>query len=163
MPLRRSIAAFALLLAACAPPAPSEAPAPPSENSALSAEPQPGQWSFNADAGTISAGFGAPESEYLFLVICNAPTGRATLSYERELYPDQDTTLTLVTASGSQDFAARSFNEGLPSVSAEVEGGDARLAALAASQERFAVTVAGETSVLPWDGSIAEALSSCVG
>lgn len=161
--MRSSIAAFVLLLAACAPPAPSEAPAPTAENPALSAEPLPGQWSFNADAGTISAGFGAPESEYLFLVVCNAPTGRVTLSYEHELSPDQDTTLTLVTASGSHDFPARSFNEGLPSVNAEVEAGDARLAALAASQESFSVTVAGETSVLPWDASIAEALSSCAG
>lgn len=164
-------AVIALLLAACSPPAPPQQPQsspdgpPPAaanpDAAMLASEPMPGQWSFNGDAGTISAGFGAPESEYLFLVVCNAPTGRITLTYEHELAPDQDTTLKIVTAAQTLDFAARSFNEGLPNVSAEVEGADPRLAALAATQERIAVEVGGETSVLPWDQSIARVLQAC--
>lgn len=162
-------AAIALFLAACSPLAPqsaTEAPPPAAASpdaSMLAGEPMQGQWSFNGDAGTISAGFGAPESEYLFLVVCNAPTGRVTLTYEHELAPDQDTTLRIVTAAQTLDFAARSFNEGLPNVSAEIAGADPRLASLAATQERIAVEVGGETSVLPWDQNIARVLQNCAG
>ena len=105
--MRTHLTALALFVAACSPPAatpdaPSqaEAPAPPANPDAalLAGEPMPGQWFFNGDGGTVSAGFGAPESEYLFLISCNAPTGRIALMYERELAPDQDTTLRIVTA-----------------------------------------------------------------
>lgn len=170
--MRTHLTALALFVAACSPPAAipaapaeAEAPAPPANPDAalLSATPLDGIWSFNADAGVSAAGFGAPESEYLFIVSCNAPAGRVTLTYEHELAPDQDTTLRIVTAAQSLDFPARSFNEGLPSVNAEVGGGDPRLAALRAAQERFAIEVAGETSVLRWDQSIARALAECEG
>ena len=123
----------------------------------------PGQWFFNGDGGTVSAGFGAPESEYLFLISCNAPTGRIALMYERELVPDQDTTLKIVTATQTLEFAARSSNEGLPAVNADIAGADPRFAALAATQTRIAVDVAGEVSVLSWDPSIARALAACRG
>ncbi len=83
------------------------------------------------------------------------------IDYERELYPDQDTTLRLITESTTIELPARSFNEGLPTVSATLAGSDPRLAALAATQERFGVEIAGEISVLPWDPAIALTLAGC--
>lgn len=168
-------AAAALTMAACSPPAPSAnqdrtahagdvddaAPANP-EASALGAAPMEGRWSHNGDGATVSAGFGAPESEYLFIVVCEGGTGQVRIDYEHELYPDQDTTLRIITEARVVEFPARSFNEGLPTVSATVAGDDARLAALAATgQDRFALEVAGEISVLPWDEAIALTLSNC--
>lgn len=166
----RIVAAAALvMLAACSPPsadrdraANAGDVAAPADAAALGGVPMEGVWSHNGDGATVSAGFGAPESEYLFIVICEGGTGQVRIDYEHELYPDQDTTLRIITETQAVEFPARSSNEGLPTVSAEVAGDDARLAALAATgQERFAVEVAGEISVLPWDEAIALTLSNC--
>jgi hypothetical protein len=167
-------AAAVLFVAACSQPAPAPdedraahagdtgeaAPANP-DAAALGGAPMEGVWSHNGDGATVSAGFGAPESEYLFIVVCEGGTGQVRVDYEHELYPDQDTTLRLITETATVELPARSFNEGLPTVSAQVAGGDARLAALAARQERFAVEVAGEISVLPWNEAIALTLAGC--
>jgi hypothetical protein len=165
-------AAAVLLLAACAPPSADEdraahagdtgeaAPANP-DAAALGGAPMEGVWSHNGDGATVSAGFGAPESEYLFIVVCEGGTGQVRIDYEHELAPDQDTILRVITEAATIELPARSFNEGLPTVSAELAGGDARLAALAARQERFAVEVAGEISVLPWHEAIALTLAGC--
>jgi hypothetical protein len=163
------MSALALLLAACTPPAPQasapdDAAAPASANAAqLSIAPLPGQWFFNGDGATVSTAFGPPESEGVFAVVCNGGTTRVTLMSSHELVPDQATTLRIITATQTLDFPARSLNQGLPTVNAELDGADPRLAALAATQERFAVEVAGESYVLPWDQSIARTLSNCAG
>lgn len=167
-------AAAVLLIAACSQPAPGAdqdraahagdvgeaAPANP-DAAALGGAPMEGVWSHNGDGATVSAGFGAPESEYLFIVVCEGGAGQVRIDYERELYPDQDTTLRLITESTTIELPARSFNEGLPTVSATLAGSDPRLAALAATQERFGVEIAGEISVLPWDPAIALTLAGC--
>ncbi len=170
-------ALFALfLLAACSPapqnsnagktqtPAPQAAPVAPNA-AALAATPAEGQWFFNGDEGVISANFGPPESEGILSIVCNAGDRRISLHFNGELTPDQDTTLRLITATQSLELPARSHNDGLPGISAEIAADapqhGALLAALTVRQQRFAIVGAGDTVVLPWDPSIARALAGC--
>ena len=153
--MRRMLAA--LLVAACSP------AAPPSDNAPaeLNAEPINGLWYFNSRGATVSTGFGAPGSEYLFRVVCHGGTNQVKLTYSDELAPDQDTTLMLILPAQTFAIPARSSNEGQPTINAELDGADVRLAALAQQRDRFAVEAAGQTSVLPWDQSIARTLAAC--
>jgi hypothetical protein len=170
--MRRLIAAAsALLIAACSPPAPPAAepaadpPAAPSESNAaeLAGPLAAGQWSFRADESVFAAGFGAPESEYQLVVTCNAGSGAVSIMSAHELAPDQPTTLTLITATRTVSVAAASFNEGLPSVNAELARSDAQdaIAALSQPQERIGVAVNGEAHLYPWDQALARALQNC--
>jgi hypothetical protein len=169
---------FALaLLAACSPapqsnterktetPAAQAAPTQAPNAAALSATPAEGQWFFNGDEGVISANFGPPESEGILSIVCNAGDRRISLHYNGELTPDQDTTLRILTAAQSLELPARSHNEGLPGISADIAADApehaALLNALSAQQQRFAITGAGDTIVLPWDQSIPRALTGC--
>lgn len=175
--MRSLVMALALALAACSPPPAADAdraahagdtgeaqPANP-DAAALGGTPQTGAWSFNADEGTFAAGFGGPESEYLLTIICEAPSGKLTLNSSHEVFPDQDTTLRIITAVQTLDLPARSFNEGLPAVTAEVLDGapakPALIGMLGAPTDRFAVEVAGEISVFPWEDEVAQALIAC--
>lgn len=166
--------AGALALGACGAPQEDQAahagdvgeaqPANP-DAAALGAALREGAWTFRADEGTFAAGFGTPESEYQLNIACESPTGRLMLSLEHELSPDQDTALRIITASQNVELPARSFNEGLPTVNAEVADASpakaALLAALGPAQDRFGVEVAGEISVFPWDEAVANALEAC--
>ena len=161
------------LLAACSPapqsktetPASQAAPTPASNAAALTATPAEGQWFFNGDEGVISANFGPPESEGILSIVCNEPNRRISLHFNGELTPDQNTTLRILTATQSLELPARSHNEGLPGISADIAADApqhaALLDALSAQQQRFAITGAGDTIVLPWDQSIARALTNC--
>src|SRR5690606_36348336 len=171
----------ALLLFACTPapqqqqPAPDSAPsqqaAPEAQapqnpyTAALSAPLPDGQWFSEETSSRTSAGFGLPESEFQFVVSCATRAGKLSVTLERELAPDQQTTMRIVTAPQMLDLPARSFNEGLPHVLAELapdapeEGPLVRM--LGAPQDRFAVEVAGEFQVFPWDESLARALTAC--
>ncbi|WP_135212909.1 hypothetical protein [Vitreimonas flagellata] len=167
------ILATAILLAACAPeaPAPAETPsaeiadanAPAPNYALLSIAPQTGTWSFQADGATHAAGFGAPESEYQLVLICNHGSGAVTLTSAHELAPDQATTLNLITLDANRALPAQSFNEGLPSVTAELAGDQARDIAtlLTAPQANIGIDVAGEVHVYPWSAEIAQALEGC--
>ena len=156
-----------VLLAACSPPqrqtatnAPAQSVAP---NAVLSGvTPLEGEWFLNApDLGLVSAAFGVPESEGEFAVQCDLAAHRVTLFYSWELTPDQDTTLRVLAQGQAVEFAAHSYNEGLPTVNAEVPGSDPRLAALAATQEHFGVAVGEDVTSMPWDQKIAQVLSRC--
>ncbi len=171
--MKHAVLALALL-AACSPapqsneaktatPAAQAAPTP--NATALSAAPAEGQWFFNGDEGVISANFGPPESEGILSIVCNEGDRRISLHYNGELTPDQDTTLTLLTATQSLDLPARSHNDGLPGISANIAADAPQhgtlLNALSAQQQRFAIVSAGDTIVLPWDQSIPRALANC--
>lgn len=171
-----------VLLAACSQPAPAPtaetasteiAPAPPpsppmptpidaaTAAAMLSAQPAEGAWTFTDENGFASTGFGLPESEFQFGVTCDKTLKRVHLLVERELSPDQDTWITIVTAQDSVSFAARSFNEGLPSISAYTPGSDPRLGLLAQAADRFAIDIAGEAQVFPMDETITRAMDAC--
>lgn len=166
---------LALALAACSPATNEKAPetaattaSEPAINvdaAALGATPQPGAWTFRVDEGTHAAGFGPPESEYLITIVCEAASGKLTLTSNHELSPDQDTTLRIITAVQTLDLPARSFNEGLPSVTAEVADDAATksplISMLGAPTDRFAIEVAGEAHVFPWNDAVAQALTAC--
>ncbi|MBL8545423.1 MAG: hypothetical protein JNL81_03115 [Hyphomonadaceae bacterium] len=170
---------LALALIACSPAAPPAAeddraahagdageaqPANP-DAAALGAAPVEGSWTLRTDEGVTGAGFGPPESEYLLTIACETPTGKISLIYEHELAPDQNTTLRIITPVQTLDLPARSFNEGLPSVTADVlEGTPAKTALismLGAPADRFAVEVNGEISVFPWADEVSQALIAC--
>jgi len=167
--------ALIALIAACSPPASQEAPpaAPAASNAApagprlsvLGGVPASGAWTFRVEGGTHAAGFGVPESEYQFIIVCEAGSGNLSLTYEHELTPDQATTLRLITAVQSIELPARSFNEGLPNVTAEIADSDPAkpllIGMLGAPTDRFAAEVAGEVQVFPWSDEIAQALTAC--
>lgn len=172
--MTNSATILALALTACtpAPPASQAAPDPAaapatsdtSTNSALlSAAPQTGAWAFQADDAIFAAGFGAPESEYQLVLICNHGSGAVTLTSAHELAPDQATILNLITLDATRALPAQSFNEGLPSVTAELAGDQARdiAALLTAPHANLGIDVAGEVQIYPWSAEIAQALEGC--
>jgi hypothetical protein len=127
--------------------------------------PLTGQWFFRSDDGVLSAGFGAPESEFQFAVTCRQADGVVTVMSNHELFPDQQTILSIIVASSTVNLPATSFNEGLPSVTAELDGGTeyARGVAinLAERQERFGVKVGNDLRVYPWSEELTRALERC--
>ncbi|HEX8901198.1 hypothetical protein [Vitreimonas sp.] len=163
-----------LALTACtpAPPASQAAPDPAAAQAAsdasanaarLSAAPQTGAWAFQADDAIFAAGFGAPESEVQLVFTCNQASGAVHITSAHELAPDQDTTLTLIMLNATRALPAKSFNEGLPSVTAELAGDQARdiAALLSAPHANLGIEIAGETHVYPWSPEIAQALEGC--
>jgi hypothetical protein len=162
---------LALLAAACAPPASQDAPPAASaaaapvnpDTAALGANPATGAWTFHVAESVSAAGFGLPESEYQFIIACDG--GKLSLSNEAELTPDQDTTMRIITATQSIELPARSFNEGLPTITTDLAAADPLkpllIGMLGAPTDRFAVEIAGVTQVFPWDDEIAQALTAC--
>lgn len=143
---------------------PSNMPAPIDAATAaamLSAQPAEGAWVFTDENGFASAGFGLPQSEFQFGVTCDRALKRIHLMVERELSSDQDTAITIVTAQDSVSFAARSFNEGLPTISAYAPGSDPRLGLLEQATNRFAIDIAGEAQVFPMHESVTRAIAAC--
>ncbi len=175
--MRLSLAALAVLLSACTPPQPQapapQAEAPPSAAAAPAAAPSAsangailsvapvsgGRWVLRGDNGDVAAGYGYPESEYVFTIACRGGMNRVTIFWEHDLHPPQDTTLRFTTATQTVDIPARSFLEGY--VQAELDGADPRLDSLKDPQELFAVQVAGQANVFLWDESINRALTHC--
>lgn len=168
-----------LLIALAASCTPAPQPPPPATESAtsasvdgatanaaaLSATPATGRWSFHGDEGITSTCFGAPNSECAISFMCEAPSGKVSVLTSAELIPDQPTTLTLITRTQTLSIPARSFNEGLPSINAELADTSAEkaglLEALAPTQDVFAIDANGEITVYPWDESIKRVLDAC--
>ena len=173
--MRTHLIALAFALAACSPAAPPQqssasgetaasAPVNP-DTAALGGAPQAGQWFERVDEGTFAAGFGVPESEYQFVIICTQGSGAITLTTSNELAPDQATTIRIITPVQTLELAARSFNEGLPSISAEIADDAPEkiplIGMLGAPADRFAIDAAGEIAVYPWNDAIARTLTAC--
>jgi hypothetical protein len=164
----RALVILAFVLAACSPPPPTPAPAPEPPPEVIEANPEyetlaaaalPGEWfTSTSDAGPAAC-FGAPQSECVFSIGCHVGSGRVSVFWSHELFPDQDVELKLIAATGTMALPARSFNEGLPSVNADTTA--ARLAPLARSQERFGVEIRGEVSAVPWNESVATVIAAC--
>jgi hypothetical protein len=161
-----------------APPADQGAPDPPAAQASAPAgapntefapvqagTPLHGRWFFRGDDGVLSAGFGVPESEFQFLVTCRQGDGVVTVMSNHELAPNQQTILSIIVASSTVNLPANSFNEGLPSVNAQLDGGTeyARGVAinLAERQERFGVKVGDDLRVYPWSEELTRALELC--
>lgn len=175
--MRTHIAALAVFAAACSPPAPAPSTpadeagkqAPPSaadpDTLALQGKVATGQWFERADEGTFSAGFGEPESEFQFGIMCIAGSGAITVMSGAELAPDQATTIRLITSTQSLELPAQSHNEGLPSITAEIaDGAPAHMpliSMMGAPTDRFAVEAGGQITVFPWDESIGRTLIAC--
>ncbi len=174
----RTMFAALLFLAACDPlaPAPSppatQAPAPQSPPSAANADalalqhtPADGAWVEGTHERVVSAGFGAPESEVQFSIECNTRSHALTLTSDHELAPDQTTTLRLITPTQTLELAARSHNEGLPSIVADIASGAPEktplISMLGAPVDRFAVDAGGQITVFPWSDAIARTLIAC--
>jgi hypothetical protein len=112
--------------------------------------------------GYRATSYGPSAHHDIFRVFCGTIVKRVTLQSAHTLPNDQRTTLTIRTATQALAFPARSENiPAGPLVYAQIEGGDPRLAALAARQQRFSVEVEGVALVIPWDESIAATLTAC--
>jgi len=174
--IRTSLAAALLFLAACSEaPAPAAnapvppAPAPPAPAAApwvwddVSGDPErSGQWIYTALQGGFStAAFGGEATVAAFSLACEHATHTITLMRSNELSPDQATTITLIIPAGRLDFPAQSFNEGIPHIRALVPMPDARLEAVAAAPDGFAVEAGGEVSRIRADPMIARVLADC--
>lgn len=178
---------LALALAACSPPT-QEAEPPASEQSpptvpveitrdpnTLSSNPAStwedvasdpqliGQWHFTeARSGAFAnASFGSESTEAPFAWVCDRNRRVIMISREIVLAPDQATGLAFIIPGARHLFAAQSSNEGMPHVAAEVPASDARLDAIAASEEGFAVQVAGDTTRIRHDPMLARVLAAC--
>lgn len=174
--MRTLIAALALVLAACSP-APSEAPEPAAAGdagaaapvnpdvAALGGAPAAGQWFERVDEGTFAAGFGAPESEYQLVITCTQGAGAIAVSSANELAPDQATTLRIITPTRTLELPARSFNEGLPAITADLADAAPEkamlISVLGAPADRFAVEAGGVVTVYPWNDAISRTLIAC--
>lgn len=175
---RALLAAFAALaLAACSdPPAPTaSAPVPRAAEAAatpayapwvwndISGDPQLiGHWTYTPlQGGYSSAAFGGDATEAAFSFSCEHATHIVTIMRSNTLEPDQPTTLTLIIPAGRQDFPAQSYNEGLPHIAARVPIPDARLEAVAASEDGFAVEAGGDVTRIRPDPMIARVLADC--
>ncbi len=176
--MRTLIAVLALILAACSP-APSSAPAGATTESGAAEQPSPlnldaaalggapatGQWFEAVDEGTFATGFGLPESEYQITIVCTQGASSIQITSENELAPDQDTLIRIITSTQTLELPARSFNEGLPHISAEV--GDLApqkgplIGMLGAPTDKFAIDAGGVITVYPWHDSIARTLIAC--
>jgi hypothetical protein len=177
--MRTFIAALALSLAACSPAEeeerlggvilehPPELPPSPLnlDAAALTHAPATGQWFERVDEGTFATGFGAPESEYQFIIVCTQGSGAINVTSSNELAPDQDTLIRIITSTQTLELPARSFNDGLPSIAAEVAESAPQktplIGMLGAPTDRFAVDAGGEITVYPWHDSIARTLIAC--
>lgn len=174
--MRILITALALVLAACSP-APSSAPAGATtetaeqprplnlDAAALTHTPATGQWFERVDEGTFAAGFGVPNSEYQFTIVCTQGSGALTVTSENELAPDQDTLIRIITSTQTLELPARSFNEGPPNISAEIADNAPvkipLIGMLGAPTDRFAVDAGGVITVYPWHDAIARTLIAC--
>lgn len=171
--MRTFIATLAVFLAACSP-EPSGAPesgaaeqsSPANvDAAALAGAPASGEWFERVDEGTFAAGFGAPESEYQLSIVCTQGSGAIDVTSENELAPDQDTTIRIVTSTQTLELPARSHNEGLPSIGAEIADAAPQKALLigmlGAPTDRFAVDAGGVITVYPWHEAIARTLIAC--
>ncbi|WP_158764276.1 hypothetical protein [Terricaulis silvestris] len=182
---------LALLLTACTPPAPPTQPAaesPAAQSSATAStnttirdpnalsdnpaftwddvdqDPELiGRWFYTAsgDGAFTSAAFGGEETEASFTWVCNRASRTIALTRDIELTPDQPTGLGIITPGARYVFDARSFNEGLPNISAQVRAIDPRLDAIAASAEGFAVQAAGDTTRIRHDAMLQRVLADC--
>lgn len=172
-----TLALAALALAACgeAPSPTASAPVPPAPQAAstptvapwvwddVSGDPELiGQWTYTAlQGGYSTAAFGGEATEAAFSFSCAHATHTVSLMRGNELSPDQATTITLIIPAGRQDFPGHSYNEGLPHIRADVAMPDARLAAVAASEEGFAVEAGGDVTRIRSDPMIARVLEEC--
>lgn len=176
--MRILITALALSLAACSPEQeeqlggviaehPPELPPSPlnADAAALSATPATGQWFERVDEGTFAAGFGVPDSEYQFTLVCTQGSGAINVTSENELAPDQDTTIRIITSTQTLTLPARSHNEGLPNIGAEIADNAPEktplISMLGAPTDRFAIDAGGVITVYPWHDAIARTLIAC--
>lgn len=177
----------ALFLAACSPPA-SQAPEPAPAETATTAQAAPaipdpnaltdnpastwtdverdpqliGRWVyFQATSNAfINASYGANASEPAFSFVCDRARRVISMTRDIELTPDQATGLAIITPTTRHLFAAQSFNEGPPRVSAEIPAADPRLDDIAAS-EGLSLQAAGDTSTIHGDPMLARVLAEC--
>lgn len=176
IPLARTFALAAFLLAACgeapaptanapvpaAPEAPAQAYAPWQWNDVAGDPELIGHWTYTPlQGGYSTAAFGGDATEAAFSFSCEHAAHAVTIMRGNQLEPDQATTITLIIPAGRQDFPAHSYNEGLPHIRALVPMPDARLEAVAASAEGFAVEAGGDVTRIRSDPMIARVLADC--
>jgi hypothetical protein len=187
MNTRTTIIALGLTLAACnqgAPPA-AEAESPTAETVSPSAEqpdtaallertPLRGNWESVGDEATTGVRFTAADARDTLTIGCNNGSGEAFVTWTPpnpiaitnridERYPTQNGEVQITTAAGTVTFSGTGSNLDGHMVSLAEPGDDTRFAALKAQQDRFAVQAFGQTIVVPWSSSIADALSDCAG
>jgi hypothetical protein len=166
MTVRALIIASALAVSACNPqPTPEpDADSPGTElpvaAELLANEALAGAWAMVGDGATVGVLFTPTDYENTLAIGCNTGTGQAYINWTIS-DPAEDTEVRVYTAAETVTFAATAINDGVAMRAVDVVGTDPRLAALTASQERFAVQASGEAIVVPWDPSIAEVLNAC--
>lgn len=182
MRTRSTLIALGLMLAACnqgdAPVSPTAETASPGNTVPAAAEvlaraPARGDWAAVADDGTTGVRFTAPGIRETLTIGCNAgareafvvwtPASPIPVADPSADIPTEDGEVRITTAAGTAVFVGTGSNIDGHMVSLAEPGGDARFAVLKVQQDRFAVQAFGQTIVVPWSSSIADALNACAG
>jgi hypothetical protein len=178
---RSMLIALGLTLAACNQGA---APADPAAETVSPGSEQPaaagllarasarGSWAAVAEDATTAVRFTAPDIRETLTIGCNDGLGQAFVVWTPanpiamtnpadERFPTEDGEVQITTAARTVTFSGTGSNIDGAMVSLAAAGDDPRFAVLTAQQDRFAVQAFGQTIVVPWSSSIADALNAC--
>jgi hypothetical protein len=126
----------------------------------LALPPLSGSWEQIGDEATSLVLFTPTDYPQTLAIGCDGDTGQALILWTISS-PADDSEVRVYTESQVVVFAATGFNDEAPVRAVQVDSTDLRLAALKERQTHFAVQSTGEAILLPWDASIATALTNC--
>lgn len=113
------------------------------------------------EGGLHAASYGPDADAPIFQLSCDAHAHTATLIFYGAS-DEAETTMTLIAPDGRRDLVARSGSVlGRRAIVAHRRADDASIAALAASQDGFAIEAGGEVVRLPGDAMLARVIGAC--
>ncbi|WP_285712907.1 hypothetical protein [Erythrobacter oryzae] len=174
--------ALTLALAACAPaakappvataarpaPRPSVASAParpaplpaPVDMHWMDAPLTPGTWVYQGYMSSPPAVFMSPDGEGRFVISCDRPNGRISLTQMAVMQPSS--AMTIRTETSTRTLTAKKAPDPVPYLAAELSARDPLLDAMALSKGRFAVEVDGlPTLYLPSYAEVSRVIEDC--
>lgn len=119
-----------------------------------------GSWEPVGDGATTGVLFTPTDYPQTLTIGCEGGTGQVFINWTISS-PADDSEVRIFTESQVVVFAARGLNDGATIRVVQVDSTDLRLAALKEPQTNFAVQSTGEAIVVPWDASVATALTDC--
>ncbi len=124
----------------------------------------PGDWAYRQDARGSLALFGAPGSDALFLVRCDARARKIFASRSGAFPAGESGRMTIRATTGLQTYPVSNTDGTTPYIAAEMQPMDRHLDAMAFSRGRFLVSVKGSTDlVIPAWPELTRVIEDCRG